>query len=166
MAELTTRERLQPSLLDRLVDDVPHSSREGRSQRVLSESQLRESVLRDLIWLLNNENFETCEDLDDFPHVRESVLNYGIPTLSGLMTSGLDVDALESKIRQAVLLYEPRILANTLHVRANLSSTHMSQNALSFEIEGDLWAQPLPLRLYLKTEVDLETGHISASEFS
>jgi type VI secretion system protein ImpF len=34
----------------------------------------------------------------------------------------------------------------------------MNQNAMTFDIEGDLWAQPLPLRLYLRTELDLETG--------
>jgi type VI secretion system protein ImpF len=34
----------------------------------------------------------------------------------------------------------------------------MNHNAMTFDIEGDLWAQPLPLRLYLRTELDLETG--------
>lgn len=36
----------------------------------------------------------------------------------------------------------------------------MNHNALSFEIEGDLWAQPVPLRLLLQTDVDLESGHV------
>ena len=34
----------------------------------------------------------------------------------------------------------------------------MSHNALSFFIEAELWAQPIPLRLFLKTEIDLEAG--------
>jgi len=34
----------------------------------------------------------------------------------------------------------------------------------NLEIEGDLWAQPVPLRLFMKTEVDLETGSINISE--
>jgi len=33
--------------------------------------------------------------------------------------------------------------------------------ALSFEIEGEMWAQPLPDHLFVKTEVDLETGRHS-----
>jgi len=31
--------------------------------------------------------------------------------------------------------------------------------ALSFSIEAELWAQPIPLRLFLKTEIDLEDGN-------
>jgi type VI secretion system protein ImpF len=31
--------------------------------------------------------------------------------------------------------------------------------SISFEIEAELWAQPLPDHLFVKTEVDLETGH-------
>jgi type VI secretion system protein ImpF len=34
----------------------------------------------------------------------------------------------------------------------------MDPNAVSFEIEGELWAQPMPDRLYVKTKFDLETG--------
>jgi type VI secretion system protein ImpF len=36
----------------------------------------------------------------------------------------------------------------------------MSHNALSFFIEAELWAQPIPLRLFLKTEIDLEDGNV------
>lgn len=56
MAELTPPERLQPSLLDHLTDDEPAASQETRSPRVLSIQRLRESVLRDLGWLLNTTN--------------------------------------------------------------------------------------------------------------
>ena len=53
MAELTPKERLQPSLLDRLTDDAPAEKVESREQRVLSLTKLRQSVNRDLGWLLN-----------------------------------------------------------------------------------------------------------------
>jgi type VI secretion system protein ImpF len=33
-----------------------------------------------------------------------------------------------------------------------------------FDIEAELWAQPLPLRLFLRTEIDLETGGVKVSE--
>jgi len=39
----------------------------------------------------------------------------------------------------------------------------MNHNALSFEIEADLWAEPVPLRLLLSTDLDLETGHIKVA---
>jgi type VI secretion system protein ImpF len=40
----------------------------------------------------------------------------------------------------------------------------MTHNALVFEIAGELWAQPVPLELFLKTEIDLESGEIAVSE--
>jgi type VI secretion system protein ImpF len=40
----------------------------------------------------------------------------------------------------------------------------MSHNALSFEIESELWAQPLPLHLFLRTAVDLEAGKVEVSD--
>ena len=69
MAELTQKERLQPSLLDRLTDDSPTERRESRDKHVISPSRLRECVRRDLTWLLNTANLATVEDLTDHPHV-------------------------------------------------------------------------------------------------
>jgi type VI secretion system protein ImpF len=40
----------------------------------------------------------------------------------------------------------------------------MSHNAVSFAIEADLWAQPLPMRMSLRTQVDLEDGRIQISD--
>jgi type VI secretion system protein ImpF len=42
----------------------------------------------------------------------------------------------------------------------------MSRTALTFQIEGTLWAQPAPLRLLLQTDIDLETGHAEVRELS
>ena len=33
-----------------------------------------------------------------------------------------------------------------------------------FEIDGELWAQPVPMRMYLRTELDLETGKVTIKE--
>ena len=164
MSELTVQERLQPSLLDRLTDHSPHQQKESRDRRVLSVERLRECVLRDLSWLLNTGNLQQTEDLDAYPEVRRSVLNYGVSDLSGQILSVADVPRLERMVRQAVLDFEPRILRQTVRVRAIFSNEEMSHNTLSFEIEGTLWAQPLPLRLFLKTEIDLETGHVEVKE--
>ncbi len=34
----------------------------------------------------------------------------------------------------------------------------MSNRSIRFEIRGDLWTQPIPESLFIKTELDLETG--------
>ncbi len=160
MAELTLKERLQPSLLDRLRDDDRGNLQESREQRVLSISRLREGVLRDLSWLLNAVNLDAVEDLNAYPFVAHSVLNYGLPDLAGKTAAGMDIRGIERLLRQAILDFEPRILRHTVKVTAVLSADQMSHHAIAFNIEGELWAQPLPLQLYLKTELDLADGSV------
>lgn len=163
MSELLLQERLQPSLLDRLTDDEPTLTRESRNKRVMSITNLREVMLRDLGWLLNATSLGPQLDREGFPSVGRSVLNYGRPDLAGLQIRGHDMDAIEADLRQAILNFEPRILANTLKVHLILEDTAQHNRMLRFEIEGALWCQPTPLRLFLKTAIDLETGNIRIS---
>ena len=79
MGELTSQERLQPSLLDRLTDDTPARADESREARVISAQRLRECVIRDLSWLLNCTHGGSSLRSDAIPRVASSVLNYGVP---------------------------------------------------------------------------------------
>lgn len=164
MAELTPSERLQPCLLDRLTDDEPDKSVESRNQRVFSLRQIRQAVLRDLSWLLNTAARADGEDIAAYPNVESSVVNFGISDLSGLTASGVSVTHLEIMVTKAIERFEPRILPNTVKVRAVSNPDAMGRNTLMFEISGDLWSEPMPDPLYLKTEVDLETGQYSVRE--
>ncbi|MBU2570212.1 MAG: type VI secretion system baseplate subunit TssE [Gammaproteobacteria bacterium] len=160
MAELTQKERLQPSLLDRLTDDEPNNRVESRDKRVLSMQKLRQSVLRDVSWLLNADSFESVADLTDYPEVAQSVINFGIQNLAGTSVVGADLTNIERKLKQAITVFEPRILPNSLSVKV-LSADVMNQQAISFDIEANLWAQPLPIHLYLRTEIDVLTGDVN-----
>ena len=131
---------------------------------MLSIQRLRAAVLRDLAWLLNTGHLETTDDLDDYPNVRDSVLNYGMPDLSGATVAGTETARLEKAVREAIIKFEPRINSRTLKVAVNVDNLRMSRNAMTFEIEGELWARPTPLALFLKTELDLETGDVAVSE--
>lgn len=164
MPELTPKERLQPSLLDRLTDDEPGTKQEPRERRVLSMQRLRESVRRDLSWLFNTVSLSAVQDLSGYPQVVRSVLNFGIPDLTGHSLSSIDVTGLERLLRQAIRDFEPRILPQTVKVRVLVDQQKMSHNAMLFDIEGELWAQPTPVRLFLRTEVDLEIGDVRVSE--
>lgn len=164
MAELTPRERRQPCLLDRLTDDEPQSSVESRDRRVIGNQQFRRGVLRDLGWLLNAASRMDAETAAEFPAAARSVLNFGIPDLCGLTTSSVEPVQVERSIRQAIERYEPRILPRTLRVQAVTDADEMGPNAVSFRISGELWAQPMPEHLFVKTEIDLETGQCSVED--
>lgn len=162
MAELAPRERLQPSLLDRLTDDEPEQQVEARERRVMSTRSLREGVLRDLAWLLNTTNLLSVTGHPRLPHLAGSVLNYGMPDMSGASLSGMNTTDLERAIRQAIWDFEPRLIRSSVQVKAVASSDSITK--INFEIEADMWAQPYPERLYIKTELDLDQAHISLSE--
>jgi type VI secretion system protein ImpF len=164
MPELTPKERLQPSLLDRLTDDEPSLKQESRDMRVLSPARLRTSVLRDLSWLFNTTNLAAMHDLEAYPQVAGSVLNYGLPDLAGHTISGIDGAQLEQILKQAILNFEPRLIANSIRVRLVTDRSDSNHNNMSLVVEAQLWSQPLPLRLHLRTEIDLEDGDIRVAE--
>jgi type VI secretion system protein ImpF len=165
VAELTPQERLQPALLDRLTDEHPDEQQEAREQRVMSKRQLRQAVLRDLAWLFNSTRLESGVDLSRVPEVRRSVVNFGLPALSGRVASSLDVTELERAVRQAILDFEPRILPESLRVKALLQASQLDHhNVIGMEIHGQLWAQPVPLELLVRTEIDLETGKVEIAD--
>lgn len=167
MPELTPQERLQPALLDRLTDDEPTKKQEAPERRVMSKNRLRQAVLRDLAWLFNSTGLGTRIELSAIPKVRQSVLNYGLPALSGRAASSLDVVELERAIRQAIIDFEPRILPESLHVRAlALENALDHHNVVGVEIRGELWAQPVALELLVRTEIDLETGKVEIADLA
>jgi type VI secretion system protein ImpF len=164
MAELTKKERLQPSLLDRLTDDEPDARQESRDKRVLSPARLRECVRRDLTWLFNTTSLSVVEEMASSPEVLASVVNYGMPDLAGRTASSVDVRALEQIICKVIWDFEPRLIKSSVTVRIYADESKMNNNAMLFDIEAELWAQPLPLRLFLRTEIDLANGGVSVSD--
>lgn len=166
MADVRKQDQLYPSLLDRLVDDEPEKKTEPKDKRGISQAKLREAVLRDLNWLFNSSNLSTVQDLDSYPEVINSVLNYGMPDFTGHTISGVDLPEIERLLRQAICDFEPRILHRSIKIRLNADEQQMNHNALSFDIEGELWAQPVPLHVYLKTELDLDVGEIKVLDYS
>jgi type VI secretion system protein ImpF len=82
-----------------------------------------------------------------------------------LSTSGIDLVQLQSRVRQAILDHEPRILSETLAVEVVVSNTQLDHhNLIGFRISGQLWAQPVPMELLLHTDIDLETGRVAVRE--
>ena len=165
MVEVGARDALQPALLDRLTDHDPTRKVEARDERVLSRAQLRASVLRDLSWLFNSTNLASSVDLSAHPLAAQSTLNYGLTALAGNAVAGLEFAEVEQILKDAILRFEPRILPQTLTVRGIPAKDAMGHhNILSLEITGELWAQPYPVELLIKTDMDLESGEIRLVE--
>jgi type VI secretion system protein ImpF len=159
MATPSPEQRLLPCLLDRLTDQEPAVGVESRERRVMTLREYQEKVRRDLEWLLNSVSHWSGDRLErELPAAAGSVLNYGLPDISGLTASGLDEAILEQVVRKTVQRFEPRILPGSLSVTVSKAPEAMNRKTICFEIRGDLWAEPMPDALYFKSELDLQTG--------
>jgi type VI secretion system protein ImpF len=137
---------------------------------VLSPERLRACVLRDLTTLFNTDNLHwrgearashpvlaAAPDIEAYSSVAASVMNFGIPPLAGRTT--LDPEAVARDLEQAIRRFEPRLRTGTVkvHPMGEVQAGH----AIAFDIEAELWAEPTPLRLWLRTLIDLEDGAAS-----
>lgn len=158
------KSRILPCLLDRLTDHYPRARKEGRQHRVVTLRQYRDSVMRDLAWLLNCTSHPAEGELAGFEYVQQSVLNYGVKCLSGVWASNRRARDIEEQVRQAILLYEPRIVADSLEVKLRMVQGMIQDHSVvTLEISGELWARPIPEQLFIRTELDLETGMCDVS---
>ncbi len=155
-------DRLQPCLLDRLTDDEPGNREESRNQRVVTIQRYKAGVLRDLEWLFNSIGHFPDEAVGevtfgDYQDAFRSVINFGIRQLYGRLAP--DVEEIEKQLFDALVTFEPRINRQTLSV-----TVQIERNILSIELTGELWVNPLPEKLFIKTELDLESSSCSTKE--
>lgn len=162
---LTSRDKMQPVLLDLLTDHEPQKKHENPARNLLSPGELRHRVLRDLQWLFNCVNSESDIDLEHYPQVRRSTINYGIASMAGKRMSDIEWSDIQQALTESILTFEPRILPDGLQVRC-ISDTHSLElhNVLSIEIKGRLWCVPYPLEFLFRTDVDLENGHFDLKD--
>jgi type VI secretion system protein ImpF len=163
MADRTISERLQPALLDRLTDLSPNSQSEARDDRVIDINRLRDIIRRDLSWLLNTNNLDTQIDPARYPHVTNSVLNYGVREVAGDFSTAERAQRIHKSIQTAIERFEPRIRAGTTEI-IERPGKDGRRGTIVFDIAAEMWAQPYPIELYLRSEVDISTGELSLED--
>lgn len=131
------------------------------SASVSAKHDIKSCVKRDLEWLFNATQYVPNQELHELPETARSVINFGIPDFSGKTVSGLDMAQLERLLLQAIIDFEPRIIRKTLTVKVIADQNKKEHNVFVFEIEGEICAKPLPLRLHLRTELELESSQVT-----
>ena len=179
MAERPTRGgRINPTIFDKLVAgnraaELAGDGGEPEHVRWLTgfseseierfnEAGLRSSVRRELVWLLNTTSLEAAVDLEDYPQVRTSVVNYGVPDLAGKSMTRKLVLQRARDIRRAVLSFEPRFAANSLTIE--VSEKVERENSVTFVIQGDITSAVRAVPVKLKTDVETDTAVVTVRE--
>lgn len=162
MTNMSIKEQLQPALLDRLTDDDRASAAiESAARSTISMRRLRESVQRDLSWLLNTLSLDATLDLTAFSQVERSVLNFGMPSFAGLPLASIDANQAAQRIGRAIETFEPRLFAVNVTPQAQEGQDGVT---LAFLIEAMLWGQPAAQHLSLRTSIDVGTGDVSIAD--
>jgi type VI secretion system protein ImpF len=168
LVELHGDEAPDDGRIRRLTDDrgfFLNREVEADTARVMTKARFREAVLRDLSALFNAIQPMKAAEVAPYPLIGDSVLNFGMPPLSGQLASVLEVEDVVAAIRRAILRFEPRVMPDTLEVHAVESETVLdTHNIIEFEIRGHLWSQPLPIEILLRTKLDLEAGQVAVLE--
>jgi type VI secretion system protein ImpF len=134
---------------------------EPPEQRYVSQRRLREYVCRDLAMLLNSTSIEHSYDLSALAHVRESVLNYGMPPLAGRAPGSIDLEAIARTIESVIRQFEPRLSQVRVLPDAQRSE---GDHHLYLRIDAQLWGQPMPQHLVLRTRISTDSGDFSIAE--
>lgn len=162
-ADLEASKKQRQQLLQKL--DQARAQFLSLSASMSSIQDAKSCIKRDLDWLLNAGQFAPQQELIEYPEIACSVLNYGMPDFTGKTVSGFDPLKIERLLKQVLINFEPRIVENTLVVRVIADKSVHNHNALVFEIEGELWTEPQPLHLHLRTEFQLEDGNVSVFDY-
>ena len=144
---------------------APNKQLEPSERRMLSRAKLRECVLRDLTWLFNSLSLEASLDLEPFPCVSTSVLNFGMPSFAGRTLASIDPMQAAEQLRRAVELFEPRLRAVRVRPTQPVHEAKRDTGAvLEFMIDAELWGQPIAQHMEITTRIDTSNGQISVQQ--
>ena len=134
------------------------ASRRLRARQVITESMLRREVSRDLDALLNTIALDATVDMEHAPHVRKSILNFGLPDIAVRTIDENGVDEIPEEIRTAIINYEPRIAANSLRI-ARDKEVDPVELKIRFVISGELVCHPVHVPVEFVADI-VESGKI------
>lgn len=160
MARSDNEIRVTPSIVDRLLDFEPKLSQEAAKSRSRSLRELKQSVRRDLEWLLNTRCYP--EDVDErLEEVLKSVVFFGLPDFTGVSAkSHVEQKRLTQALETAIKNFEPRFI----DLKVTLEPVNNIDRLLRFRIEANLDIEPTPEPVAFDTVLQLGSGNFAVKE--
>lgn len=159
---------LKPSVVDKLISGLGRIKGDGTRDIApcyiatvdnFNETELRNCVIRDIAWILNSINFAAAMPLDEFPEVKTSVLNLGVPDLTSMTINSTIFQQRSSDLTDAIRNFEPRLVAQSVDVTFDKALAD-NENKLQFTIHGELKGAIDDRYVELRTSIALETGEV------
>ncbi len=151
-------------LLERLLRSANPGDQMTRRRASAGAQEELEHLCRDLTLLFNATGLGAICPLGSQPHVTRSVLNYGLGNLAGVVLSSIDTQKLESRIREIVLNFEPRILRYSIEVQ--LLPMTPGSASLNFLIEGEIRGLDALHAFHLESAWNTESGEVRVQPYA
>jgi len=161
MISIDKKKLLRPSILDRLIDNEPHIQVETDSGQFQKIKNLRQSVRLDLENLLNT-RFRIVAPSEEFEHLEQSLLNYGLPDLATInIDSAEDKKSFTRTLEKLIKTFEPRFKTVKVNYRENKGKHNRT---LRFRINAVLYADPSPENIVFDSILEPITRTVSLEE--
>ncbi|MDZ3991651.1 type VI secretion system baseplate subunit TssE [Pseudomonas sp. Teo4] len=135
---MSNQARLLPSLLDRLLDDRPYQSVDTASQRSCSLAEYKASIVRDLEILVNTRQSLVAEELEGYPQLGGTILDYGMPDfISKSVLDPQDRRVIQQQLEKAISTGDRRFRK----VRVQLMAQQNGHRMLTFRVDAVLRLQ-------------------------
>ena len=134
------------------------AARRLKVRQVITESLLRQEVARDLDALLNTIALESSVDMTDAPHVRQSILNFGLPDVSKITIDEGAVDQIPAALREAILHFEPRLAPDSLHIERD-HTVDTAELKVRFLVNAELVCDPVHVPVEFVADI-IDAGKI------
>lgn len=152
--------RIGMSVLDRLIDNSPAESREPPVSRSESLRRLKESVRRDLEWLLNTRRL-VREIPAELKETLRSLAVYGVSDFSAMNPTNLaDRELMCHRVREAIRTFEPRLR----DVVVTAEDAEERDHKLHFRIQAYLDIDPAPEQVSFSTILQLSSAEFEVLE--
>lgn len=147
--------RIIPSVLDRLIDEDPDRACETPPSRSKSIEELKQSVKRDLEWLLNTRRDATGGHSIS-KELTSSLATFGLPDFSAFsLKSPSDHARMQRILEQAIISFEPRLESVTV----TLVPVRDVEQKLRFRIDARLRIEPAPEPVTFDTVLQAASNH-------
>ncbi len=152
--------KITPSIIDRLIDFEPKVSREAPKSRSQDLRELKQSVRRDVEWLLNT-RLSGEEIPESLEQLNNSLAVYGLPDFTGMSSKSLDdKKSLIRSIENALRVFEPRFM----NLKVALEEADEFQRGIKFRIQATLRVEPTPEPIVFDTVLQVGSGEFKVEE--
>ena len=139
------------SIIDRLTGETPPPA---------DTTTAVDLVVRDLILLLNSWEILPGSDHPYSQEILSSVVNYGVPNMSGRSTRPSILQEYQTAVRNAVLRFEPRLNPDSLVVEVSALPPPVGSAEFGLRIEGELLGLDTTRRFSFRSKVSASTGRV------